>query len=65
MLTCAEVSELLGFQEGTLRDWARDGRLPVMRIAGAWRFDPADLAAWLKRSGLGVDRLIDSEVRFN
>jgi excisionase family DNA binding protein len=53
MLTCAEVSELLGFQEGTLRDWARDGRLPALLIAGAWRFDPTELAAWVEARRVG------------
>lgn len=48
ILTFAEVSVLLGFHEGTLRDWARTGRLPALRIAGAWRFDAAEIAAWVE-----------------
>jgi excisionase family DNA binding protein len=48
LLTIADVSDLLCFHPVTLRDWARAGRLPAMRIAGAWRFDPAELAAWVE-----------------
>jgi hypothetical protein len=33
-LTIAEVSEWIGFHPVTVRDWARCGRLPAMRIAG-------------------------------
>jgi excisionase family DNA binding protein len=64
MLTCAEVSELLGFQEGTLRDWAREGRLPALRIAGQWRFDPAEIAAWLEARRTRY-HVIYSKDRFN
>jgi len=48
LLTIADVSELLGFHQVTLRDWARAGRLPALRIAGQWRFDPVELAAWVE-----------------
>ena len=53
VLTIAEVSELLDFHDVTLRDWAREGLLPAMRIAGLWRFDPADLAAWVEARRVG------------
>jgi excisionase family DNA binding protein len=64
MLTIAEVSELLGFHQVTLRDWAREGRLPALRIAGVWRFDPVELAAWVeaRRMARCITR---SKVRFN
>jgi excisionase family DNA binding protein len=48
LLTIPEVKDLLGFHEVTLRDWARAGRLPALRIAGVWRFDPVELAAWVE-----------------
>jgi excisionase family DNA binding protein len=48
LLSIAEVSGLLGFHEVTLRNWVRAGRLPAVRIAGQWRFDPAELAMWVE-----------------
>jgi excisionase family DNA binding protein len=48
LLTIAEVSDLLGFHQVTLRNWVRAGKLPAVRIAGQWRFDPAELAGWLE-----------------
>src|ERR1035438_7117913 len=47
LLNMAEVSDLLGFHPVTLRDWAREGRLPTVRIGSAWRFDPVELAMWV------------------
>jgi excisionase family DNA binding protein len=44
LLSIAEISELLGFHEVTLRNWVRDGKLPAVRIGGQWRFDPTELA---------------------
>ena len=48
LLSIAEVSDLLGFHEVTLRNWVRAGKLPAVRIAGQWRFDPAVLAEWVE-----------------
>jgi excisionase family DNA binding protein len=48
LLTIAEVSDPLGFHEVTLRNWVRAGNLSTVRIAGQWRFDPADIAAWVE-----------------
>jgi predicted site-specific integrase-resolvase len=39
-LMIAEVSELLPFHPVTLREWARCGELPAIRIVGRWRLDP-------------------------
>jgi excisionase family DNA binding protein len=53
LLTIADVSKLLSFHPVTLRDWARVGRLPGMLMAGQWRFDPAELAAWVEARRMG------------
>jgi hypothetical protein len=31
----------------------QDVRLPAMRIAGQWRFDPVELASWVKARRMG------------
>jgi excisionase family DNA binding protein len=48
LLTIAEVSDLLGFHEVTLRNWVRAGKLPAVRIGSVWRFDPVEIAVWLE-----------------
>jgi excisionase family DNA binding protein len=48
LLNIADVSDLLGFHEVTLRNWVRAGKLPVVRIASQWRFDPSKLAGWVE-----------------
>jgi excisionase family DNA binding protein len=53
LISVAEVSKLLGFHPVTIRDWSRAGRLPAMRIAGQWRFDPGALAAWVDERKMG------------
>jgi excisionase family DNA binding protein len=55
LLTIAEVSSLLSFHPVTLRDWAREGRLPALLIAGQWRFDPAELAGWVAARRMGQE----------
>jgi excisionase family DNA binding protein len=53
MLTIAELSDVLGFHEVTLRNWVRAGKLPAVRIAGQWKFDPVELAAWVEARRMG------------
>ena len=53
LLAIAEVSDLLGFHEVALRNWVRAGTLPAVRIAGQWRFDPAELAGWVEARRMG------------
>jgi len=53
LLTINEVANLLGFHPVTLRDWAREGRLPALRIAGQWRFDRAEIAVWVEARRIG------------
>lgn len=48
LLSINEVAELLSFHEVTLRNWVRAGKLPAVRIAGQWRFDPLELAGWVE-----------------
>lgn len=48
LLTVAEVAQLTGFSEGTLRHWISEGRIPVIRIsARCVRFRRSDVDAWI------------------
>ncbi|MBZ5659867.1 MAG: helix-turn-helix domain-containing protein [Acidobacteriia bacterium] len=53
LFTIADVSELLCSHDVTLRDWARAGRMPGLRIGGQWRFDPTEPAAWVEVRRMG------------
>lgn len=45
--------------EWTVRKWLASGELRGFKLAGAWRIDPADWAAFLRRrrDGAGLDEL--------
>jgi excisionase family DNA binding protein len=47
-LTVKQVADTLGLHPQTLYKWTRTGRVPVMRIGGALRFDSQVLALWLE-----------------
>lgn len=49
LLTVAEVSKLTGFNEGTLRHWISEGRIPFIRISlRCVRFRRSDIEEWLE-----------------
>ena len=47
-LKVAEVAELFGVTPQHIYKMAASGRIPSFRISGSVRFDPDELAAWLK-----------------
>lgn len=50
LLTAAEVAELTGFAEGTIRHFVSQRRLPVVRIsARCVRFRRSDIDSWLEQ----------------
>lgn len=48
ILTLKELAEYLKIAEKTLYLYAREGRIPAIKIGSAWRFRRADIAAWLE-----------------
>ena len=55
LLTAVELGELLGFQSGTIQDWAEAGTVPAFKIGGRLRFRESEVLDWLetKRTGTG------------
>ena len=49
LLTARQLAERLQLSERTVRDHARRGLLPTVRVGGSWRFDPEAVAAHLRR----------------
>ncbi len=48
LLTAREVAERLALSSETVLRWARDGRLPSLRLGRAIRFREAELERWLE-----------------
>ena len=55
-LTVAEVAKLLNISPRTIYHYVASGRVPgAVKIGSAVRFDPTDLAGWLrKKASVGV-----------
>ena len=43
----ATVAEMTGMSPFTVRRWARQGRIPAVKIAGRIHFRPTEVEAWL------------------
>jgi PTS system nitrogen regulatory IIA component len=53
LLTARELAELLGFQAGTVVDWAERGDVPAFKIGGRLRFRESEVLKWLGAQRLG------------
>jgi excisionase family DNA binding protein len=51
MLTAAQVAKMLKLRVETVYRHARLGRLPAIRVGGAWRFSEDELRRWLGNGG--------------
>ena len=48
LLTAIQLGEYLTHSPKTIFQWAKQGRIPVVRMGSSVRFDPKAIAAWLK-----------------
>jgi len=53
LLDARELAELLSVPESWVRDHARNGHLPVIRLGRYTRFDRADVLAWIDEQKAG------------
>ena len=53
LLTARELAELLSVPESWIREHARNGQLPVIRLGRYTRFDRADVLAWVEEQKAG------------
>ena len=51
-LNLDDAAHLVGVSPATLRRWAREGQLGVLRPSGDYRFHEAELRAWARSHGL-------------
>lgn len=65
LLTARELGEILGFQAGTIVDWAAVGKVPAFNIGGRLRFRLSEVEDWLeaKRVGAGGEAPATPSVR--
>lgn len=54
-MTAAEVADALNVRERTIRLWIEKRReIPFVKIGGAVRFRPCDVAAYVERKVVGI-----------
>lgn len=51
-LDLQQAAEMLGVSPATVRRWARQGRLGMLRPSGEFRFEPGELSRWARNQGL-------------
>ena len=54
-LTLEEAAEYLKMGRSTLYRLAREGQMPAHKRGRVWRFDAAELDAWMKEGGEGAE----------
>ncbi|MCY4726736.1 helix-turn-helix domain-containing protein [Nocardioides sp. STR2] len=50
LLTPTATAERLAVSTWTVARLRRDGHLAAVRVGGSWRFDPADVAAYITKN---------------
>lgn len=48
LMTVEEVAKYLKVEESTVYTWARERRIPAMKIGRFWRFRKEDIEKWLE-----------------
>ena len=49
ILTIKEVAEYLKVTERTLYRLVQEGKIPAFKVGGSWRFQLADIEAWIAK----------------
>ena len=62
VMNIKEVAELLDFHPEYVRQMARDGRIPAVKVGRKWRFVREQIIDWLKAGAPSQpQRLLDQE----
>lgn len=48
LLSVEQAAEFLGVSAYTVRQWARERRIPAIRLGRYWRFRQSSLDAWIR-----------------
>ncbi len=60
MMTVAEVADYLGFRPATIYSYIKNGKIPVYRASGRWRFKHSEIEEWLRKNTKQADDLLES-----
>jgi len=63
LYTVEDVAEVLQFQPETIRQMAREARLPARKVGKAWRFDQNEIDSWIRSQQSTAPIEIDLETR--
>jgi excisionase family DNA binding protein len=61
IMNLKEASEFLKIHEGTVRELAKEGKIPARKIGREWRFSKTALIEWMKGTDKTV-KLTDEEL---
>lgn len=53
LLSVQEAADLMQISAYTLREWARDGKVPAIRLGKLWRFRRLALLDWVESQERG------------
>jgi len=62
LLTAEQVAEWLQVSEGTVNQWAKLGKLPVVKVGVLNRFRRPEIEEWLQKNSRAVEEPAPSEV---
>ncbi len=49
ILTTKELANYLKLRKETIRKYAKESKIPALRVGGSWRFDQDKIDEWLVR----------------
>lgn len=50
LMTTKQVADLLNCRASSVYAWAKEGRIPALKLNGILRFDPVEIDLWVKQS---------------
>jgi len=48
LITVEEVAKYLRVKRSTVYEWAKEGKIPAVKVGRLWRFDREETEAWVK-----------------
>lgn len=52
LMTVEEVSDYLRVRPATIYEWAKQGKIPAVKMGRLWRFEIEKIEAWVKNGGV-------------
>ncbi len=62
MMTVAEVADFLGLKPATIYGYIRNGKIPVYRASGRWRFRYCEILEWLTENTRAADDMTAHQI---